>query len=160
MPAVGPDLPGQTKRLSPVTGKDEPPSRSPVSTPSTVVDEYEQDFRHSVTDLARRASRQKDLAVGNPFAHSGEGDPRLDPTSPSFDPDSWVAAVVRTQTEEGVPLRSAGVAWNNLTVRGQSTGAEYQQTVANAPLALLESAVHTLYNRNQKKVDSESRHWV
>lgn len=91
--------------------------------------------------LARTMSRRSSVAPTD-LAHNNPLDPVpdsiLDPftTKDNFDPKAWAKAVWDLQYtgDKAPPTRKAGVAFEDLSVYGYGTDADYQTTVGNAPL--------------------------
>lgn len=87
----------------------------------------------AVHALARRYTQQSThSALGqNPF-HATPGS-QLDPSSDHFSARAWAKAMLHTQLEDPAapPLRTAGVAFQNLNVHGFGSDTDYQKSVGN-----------------------------
>jgi len=84
-----------------------------------------------VHELARRLTEQSVSIGQNPFdAPAGSA---LDPHSENFSPRSWAKALLHLQSRdpEKYPRRTAGVAFQNLSVHGFGSATDYQKTVGN-----------------------------
>lgn len=81
-----------------------------------------------VRELARQLSRHSTTGTisDNPF--SDNSDPRLDPSSPNFSARAWAKALLHLQSrdEKAYPLRTAGIAFRDLSAKGYGGGADYQ----------------------------------
>ncbi|KAH6697541.1 ABC-2 type transporter [Plectosphaerella plurivora] len=124
--------------------------RPPPTHDLPVVDETTDDGRayadeasvlEEVNSLARRSTT-------GPWTHGdpgrifdNHGDETLDPDSPLFDAKRWARAFYQTQVEAlgGLSPNSAGLAFRNLSVGGQSVSDAYQRTVGTAAYGAIES---------------------
>lgn len=70
--------------------------------------------------------------------HFGRNDPNspLNPSSTNFDPRAWTANLAKLKTEQGQGFRHVGLCFQDLSVFGYHTPADFQKTVANIWLAL------------------------
>lgn len=91
-----------------------------------------------LSELAERLSRQSTQSnvLGNPF--EAEEGSALDPHSPHFRYREWAKAMMKLQESEHFPGRTAGVAFENLSVHGYGDATDYQKSVGNVWLQLLE----------------------
>lgn len=104
-------------------------------------------------DLALRASASLPSAEGQ--WHQilyPKSDSSLDPRSPTFDGRSWVKAFVDLYNSN-LPTRprSLGVAFRNLTVYGDTSGARHQNSAGNIFLSAIESVARRLGGVQQSK---------
>lgn len=80
-------------------------------------------------------------------------DPRLDPYSANFDSKFWVQTMhqmFNSDPDYYKPV-SLGVCLKGLRVSGVSVDADYQATVANAPLKVLNAARHFVSKRDESR---------
>lgn len=92
-----------------------------------------------------------DVAGVNPFdGQALQGEPRLDPKSPSFDAKYWVRNMraVRDSDPGHYHHTSMGVAFKDLRAYGRAADADYQATTANAPFKLLGELWDSVANSN------------
>ncbi|KAF4451298.1 putative ABC1 transport protein [Fusarium austroafricanum] len=85
-------------------------------------------------------------------------DPRLDPKSADFEPQSWVKGLLHafSQDKGKHPRYTAGVSWRSLSVHGFSDPTEYQKDVFNVIWRGPLTALNWFANRKQKvKIISE-----
>ena len=84
-----------------------------------------------VHQLARQLTEQSMSAGQNPF-DAPAGSP-LDPNSENFSPRAWAKALLHLQSRdpEKYPQRTAGVAFQKLSVHGFGSATDYQKTVGN-----------------------------
>ncbi|RGP63280.1 atpase [Fusarium longipes] len=114
--------------------------------------ESEPDFhREGVMQLARQLTKKSTTAPGTLFPQA-EGP--LNPHSPSFNAKKWAKAFyeLRTDTSEGNPPRTTGVAFRNLNVFGFGSDTDFQKSVGNVFLeagALIKKLLHD----KQRRVD-------
>lgn len=116
----------------------QPPPVPPVNPPTDVEkipslqDSSNGDDEAEIQKLARLYSTTSASGESeNPFeAPAGSA---VDPTSDNFRARAWVKSMLRlqSQTEQVVQGRSAGIAFRNLSVHGQSTPTDYQKTFGN-----------------------------
>lgn len=95
-----------------------------------------------IRSLAREMSRHSTFLPHEPaslFHPEPESD--LDPNSPSFSPHKWVKTLLRVEDSDPNvgPRRKVGSAFRNLNVHGYAEGADYQKTVANVALSILQT---------------------
>lgn len=111
------------------------------------------DLDFELRDLALRATASLPSAEGrwhqvlNP-----KSDSSLDPQSPTFDGRSWVKTFVDLYNSS-LPTRprSLGVAFRNLTVCGDTSGARHQTSAGNVFLSAIESVARRLGGVQQSK---------
>lgn len=104
------------------------------------------DLDFELRDLALRATESLPSAEGQ--WHQilyPKSDSSLDPRSPTFDGRSWVKAFVDLYNSS-LPARprSLGVAFRNLTVYGDTSGARHQTSAGNIFLSAIESVARRL----------------
>lgn len=117
------------------------PAKSSINERQPMVD---MDFE--LRDLALRATASLPSAEGR--WHQilyPKSDSSLDPRSPTFDGHSWVKAFVDLYNSN-LPTRprSLGVAFRNLTVSGDTSGARHQTSAGNIFLSAIESVARRL----------------
>lgn len=111
------------------------------------------DVDFELRDLALRATASLPSAEGR--WHQilyPKSDSSLDPRSPTFDGRSWVKAFVDLYNSN-LPTRprSLGVAFRNLTVWGDTSGARHQTSAGNIFLSAIESVARRLGGVQQSK---------
>lgn len=102
--------------------------------------------QEGIQQLARTLSRRsfasasqagQSAVLGDPL--HPEADSPFDPFGEQFDSAAWVKAVfaLHTSNPNAPPLRSSGVAFENLLVHGFGSESDYQATVGNMPLKVI-----------------------
>ncbi|KAF9766424.1 hypothetical protein IL306_001186 [Fusarium sp. DS 682] len=132
----------------------------PPSTPQdTEAETTVEDTGVPILQLARTFSLTRTFSALstniNPFLAQ---DPRLDPKSPDFEPESWVKALLHafSQDPSKHPRYTAGVSWRSLSVHGFSDPTEYQKDVFNVLWRGPLGALNWFAKRKQKvKILSE-----
>lgn len=111
------------------------------------------DMDFELRDLALRATASLPSAEGR--WHQilyPKPDSSLDPRSPTFDGRSWVKAFVDLYNSNlSTRPRSLGVAFRNLTVCGDTSGARHQTSAGNIFLSAIESVARRLGGVQQSK---------
>ena len=111
-----------------------------------------------IGDLARHFTHQSRLSTGGPAGSSGAENPNpfefepgsdLDPSSDKFDARKYTRALGGMIRGAGID-RHAGIAYRNMSVHGFGGDADYQSTVSNVPLSLLNSARELVSSRKNK----------
>lgn len=105
-----------------------------------------------VHELARRLTTRSQGPPGTLFPVSATGP--LNPASPDFNARQWAKAFydIRTNTSEGTPPKTAGVAFRNLNVYGFGSATDFQKTVGNAILGGA-TIIKKLRGQKQQRVD-------
>ena len=127
--------------------------RSQLSGGGAVIDN-EQYENQEVRNLARQYSRTSTSDVGlHPF-HADGVDSEIDPNSDNFNGRAWTKAMLRVQKESGQENvgRMAGFAFRNLSAFGYTKGSDFQKTVDNYPLAMMDM-VRGLFGQKGHRVD-------
>lgn len=110
--------------------------------PDESSDDTEFRTAEDIRSLAREMSRHSTFLPHEPASlfHPESGSD-LDPNSPSFSPRKWVKTLLRVEDSDPSvgPRRKVGVAFKNLNVHGYAEGADYQKTVANVALSILQT---------------------
>lgn len=111
------------------------------------------DLDFELRDLALRATASLPSAEGQWHrVLYPKSDSSLDPQSPTFDGRSWVKSFVDLYNSN-LPTRprSLGVAFRNLTVYGDTSGARHQPSAGNIFLSAVESVTRRLGGVQQSK---------
>ncbi|KAF4463341.1 ATPase [Fusarium albosuccineum] len=118
---------------------------------STDDEEPDNRINDEVLELARRLTTQSHAAPGTLFPQS---DGPLNPNSPDFNAKKWAKAFyeLRTDTSQGNPPRTTGVAFKNLNVFGFGTDTDFQKSVGNIFLEA-GTMVKKLLHDKQRRVD-------
>ncbi|KAM0270056.1 hypothetical protein ACHAQH_009556 [Verticillium albo-atrum] len=87
--------------------------------------------------------------VASPF--ESDGDPAMDPTSKSFDLKKWLQNIMSALQQEGISLKSAGVAFKDLSVSGTGDALQLQQTVGSVLQAPLKLGEHFSFAKKEPK---------
>ncbi|KAH7017092.1 ABC-2 type transporter [Ilyonectria destructans] len=105
-----------------------------------------------VVELARRLTTRSQGAPGTLFPVPAEGP--LNPASPNFNARKWARAFydIRTDTSEGTPPKTTGIAFTNLNVYGFGTATDFQKTVGNVFLEGVNS-IKGLFSKKQQRID-------
>ena len=110
-------------------------------------------------DLARVVSRTSHAAstsifgdFENPFSSD---DPRLNPSLPEFDANFFARNMLRLfrSDPEKYPEKKLGVAFRNLGAWGYNQDVNYQSTVGNLPLKLIEQGLSFFSNSEASRID-------
>ncbi len=99
--------------------------------------------------LARKLTAQSiQSSYQSPF--TAEKGSRLDPDSDNFNSQAWAKAFynVRYGSDEGVPARVAGVAFQNLCVEGTGSPTDFQSSVGNSVLK-----IPALFRRGRSRIE-------
>ncbi|KAH7155772.1 ABC-2 type transporter-domain-containing protein [Dactylonectria estremocensis] len=115
-------------------------------------EDQDADKHDEILELARRLTTQSHAAPGTLFPLPSDGP--LNPNSPDFNARKWAKAFyeLRTDTSEGNPPRTTGVAFKNLNVHGFGTDTDFQKSVGNIFLETGTMLKKLLYE-SQKRVD-------
>ncbi|KAK1524570.1 ABC-2 type transporter [Colletotrichum paranaense] len=138
-----------------------PPSSGSYSAGTTTEKEWtkhedaadqETRMNDEVLQLARRYTTQSNAAPGSLFPVPAEGP--LNPSSPDFNARKWAKAFynIRTDTSEGNPPKTTGIAFKNLNVFGYGTSTDYQKSVGNVFLEAA-SLVKKLAGAKEQRID-------
>ncbi|KAI6748140.1 hypothetical protein HG531_008682 [Fusarium graminearum] len=105
----------------------------------------------NVMQLARQLTKRSTAAPGTLFP---QADGPLNPSSPIFNAKKWAKAFyqLRTDTSEGNPPRTTGVAFRNLNVFGFGSDTDFQKSVGNVFLEA-GTLVKKLLHDKQRRVD-------
>jgi ATP-binding cassette, subfamily G (WHITE), member 2, PDR len=103
--------------------------------------------------LARQFTRNSTYSqIGNPFEN--DPDSLIDPYSPNFKPKAWIIAMLKLQSQDSERNlgRSAGIAFRNLSVHGFGTATDYQKSVGNMVLEVV-NVVRQIFGFGQHRID-------
>jgi ABC-type multidrug transport system ATPase subunit len=112
----------------------------------------DEDENKEIRHLARQYSRASGTEpLFHPFDASGAGS-EIDPNSDNFNGRAWTKAMLRLQKQSGQENvgRTAGVAFRNLSAFGYTKGSDFQKTVDNYPLALMDMARGLVGNKGHR----------
>ncbi|KAF3492141.1 ATP-binding cassette transporter [Arthroderma uncinatum] len=111
--------------------------------------------RHSmVQEFARKYSRNGDEAHTKPIFGSTDENSPLNPCGKEFNARAWATHVSLLASETGQGFRRVGLCFQNLSVFGYGTPADYQKDVANIWLALPGMIRRFLFSTaGQKRID-------
>jgi ATP-binding cassette, subfamily G (WHITE), member 2, PDR len=116
-----------------------------------VVNDKETEDSH-VRNLARQYSRASTEIGYHPFDSAGQGS-EVDPNSDNFNGRLWTKSMLKLQRQHGEGVgRTAGFAFRNLSAFGYTKGSDFQKTVDNFPLALVDMA-RGLFGHTGHRVD-------
>ncbi|KAM5349858.1 hypothetical protein ACJ41O_006363 [Fusarium nematophilum] len=117
-------------------------------------DKGEEQVHDEVLQLARRLTTQSHRGGASASLFPLAQDGPLDPNSPKFNAKQWAKAFFKARTEslEGTPPKTTGVAFKNLSVYGFGSDTDFQKSVGNV---LLEAGtmMKNLVRRKQQRVD-------
>ena len=127
------------------------PEKYETEQPSSGVGSSDAEDEAEVKKLARIYSQASTIGE-NPF--EAPADSSINPTSDTFRSRAWTKAMLKLRevSDQHVEPRSAGVAFRNLSVFGQSAATDYQKTVGNYPLEI-PGLVHRLFGQGRRRVD-------
>ncbi|KAH7114874.1 ABC-2 type transporter [Dactylonectria macrodidyma] len=120
---------------------------------SIMLDEDERmELRRIATAMSQR--RRVSVAHAIPESESSVGlvDLALDPESKLFDMEKWLRGVVNDLQKEGIALKRAGVAYQNLVVSGTGDAMQVQQTVGSFLQAPLRLGEHFSFGKKEPKM--------
>ncbi len=116
-----------------------------------IVHDHESENKE-IRDLARQYSRASGSeGEFHPFDQAG-ADSEIDPNSDNFNGRAWTKAMLRLQKESGQEnvARRAGFAFRNLSAFGFSKGSDFQKTVDNYPVAIMDMARGVFGNKGHR----------
>ncbi|KAM0278525.1 hypothetical protein ACHAQH_005092 [Verticillium albo-atrum] len=117
-------------------------------------DDLDQEVRmgEEITQLARRFTSH---SQHQPSLFPLPADGPLNPESPDFNPRKWAKAffALRRSSGDGVPPRTAGIAFRDLSVYGFGTATDYQKTVGNVVLEGVTIFKKLLLRQKQQRID-------
>ncbi|KAH7144143.1 ABC-2 type transporter [Dactylonectria estremocensis] len=119
---------------------------------SIMLDEDERmELRRIATAMSQR--RRASVAHAIPESDSTVGlvDLALDPESKQFDMEKWLRGIVNELQKEGIALKRAGVAYQNLAVSGTGDAMQVQQTVGSFLQAPLRLGEHFSFGKKEPK---------
>ncbi|KAJ5569558.1 uncharacterized protein N7459_008988 [Penicillium hispanicum] len=105
----------------------------------------------AVQDLARQFSQHstESSALPNPFM--SEAGSEVDPTSPSFQPEKWIQAILNLARDEELHLRRiTGVGFRGLNVFGSATTRNIQSTVGGLFSDMVDLARNYMGKKHRK----------
>lgn len=110
----------------------------------------ESNVKEELHELARRYSSQAGPSILFPVAAGGP----LDPGSEKFNARKWANAFynARNDASSNTPLRTSGVAFQNLNVYGFGTPVDFQKTVGNIALET-GTLISQLLGRSKQRID-------
>ncbi|KAM0531440.1 hypothetical protein ACHAP6_007004 [Verticillium nonalfalfae] len=123
--------------------------------PNEVADDglsQEECMEEEITQLARRfTSHSQHQPSLFPLPTNGP----LNPESPDFNPRKWAKAffALRRGCGDGVPPRTTGIAFRDLSVYGFGTATDYQKTVGNLALEGVTVFKKLLLQQKQQRID-------
>lgn len=103
------------------------------------ISHIEQNEIETLTRIATQKSRQHSVVSTHRLASVAEHDPSLDPQSPKFNLQKWLAAVMSDVGRNGRAGQNLGVVFKNLNVYGSGAALQFQETVSSmlsSPLRL------------------------
>jgi len=117
-------------------------------------DEEDKRREDEVHTLARRLTTKSSYTEADQSPFEATGDSKLNPRSPHFNGKAWARAMLNYHLRDpkAHPIRTAGLAFRNLSAFGYGASTDYQKNVFNV---LLESwgLVQRLLRINQRRID-------
>ncbi|KAK9235227.1 ABC-2 type transporter-domain-containing protein [Lipomyces kononenkoae] len=123
-----------------------------------------EEYEERVTQLAREVTRLSIYSdPGRVQSESGEGlnpflddsnDARLDPFSEKFSAKFFIKAMldIVARDPETFPVRTAGIAFKDLSAHGFGSSTDYQKTVLNILLDIASSSVSWINRSNRRRI--------
>ncbi|KAJ5198072.1 CDR ABC transporter [Penicillium cinerascens] len=111
-------------------------SEGPLYEPISLIDQNERD---TLTRIATEQSRRQSIVPTHRLASVAEHDPALNPQSPNFNLQKWLAAAMTDVGRDGRKGRNMGIVFKNLNVYGSGAALQFQETVSSllsSPLRL------------------------
>ncbi|KAJ5118857.1 CDR ABC transporter [Penicillium atrosanguineum] len=99
----------------------------------------EQNEIETLTRIATQQSRRQSMVPTHRLASVAEHDPSLDPQSPKFNLQKWLAAAMTDADKDGRTGQNMGIVFKNLNVYGSGAALQFQETVSSmlsSPLRL------------------------
>ncbi|KAF7554878.1 hypothetical protein G7Z17_g2591 [Cylindrodendrum hubeiense] len=119
---------------------------------SMMLDEDERmELRRIATAMSQRR-RASHATIPETDSTIGLVDLALDPESKSFDLAKWLQNTINELQAEGISLKQAGVAYQNLTVSGTGDALQLQQTVGSFLQAPLRLGEHFSFGKKEPKM--------
>ncbi|KAK9429132.1 ABC-2 type transporter-domain-containing protein [Lipomyces doorenjongii] len=122
------------------------------------------EYEDRVTQLARQLTQlsvysdpgrvQSESNEGlNPFL-DGSTDPRLDPFSEKFSAKFFIKAMldIVSRDPETYPVRTAGIAFKELSAHGFGSSTDYQKTALNVVLDIVNASVNSITKANRRRI--------
>lgn len=136
---------GQLGESKSETASQYSPEQENDHTGSTSFGRLSRTFSHSLTRIPTNI---------NPFLDTSNS-PILDPYSDKFNALEWTKHVehIRSQDPETYQSKVAGVSFKNLSAYGYGSSADYQKTVGNLPLDLVNFFKNTLSRKKGQKIE-------
>ncbi|KAK9454813.1 ABC-2 type transporter-domain-containing protein [Dipodascopsis uninucleata] len=118
-------------------------------------------LNEQITNLARQITRLSTFSEGsqhaeglNPFLDSSE-DPRLDPFNENFSPAYFIRTLlsITSRDPDTYPVRTAGIAFKNLSAHGFGSSSDYQKTVVNVFASITTQVVNSVSGKKGRRID-------
>ncbi|KAM0430112.1 hypothetical protein ACHAPT_006118 [Fusarium lateritium] len=110
-----------------------------------------QELQRIATSLSQRRQSLAAVSSGIPDLTPDAQDPALDPTSKEFDLAQWLPHFMQQLQDEGVSLKSAGVAYKDLNVSGTGAALQLQKTLGDIVQAPLRIGEHLSFGNKEPK---------
>ncbi|KAL4924501.1 ABC-transporter extracellular N-terminal-domain-containing protein [Aspergillus undulatus] len=113
-------------------------------------EDFDAQVNSDLQDFARRLSTQSTNVEGHSMFSSPNE--KLDPSDPGFDPRVWLKTLKESfiRPSGGASLRTAGMAFANLSVHGYGSDTDYQRTVGSSVLRLLLAVKDMVLSRTNR----------
>lgn len=111
-------------------------SEGPLYEPISLIDQNERD---TLTRIATEQSHRQSIVPTHRLASVAEHDPALNPQSPNFNLQKWLAAAMTDVSREGRKGQNMGIVFKDLNVYGSGAALQFQETVSSllsSPLRL------------------------
>ena len=113
-------------------------------TRSEINNDERRDLQRALTNLTM--SRQ-----GTRYSIAEPNDPRMDPSSDSFDLTKFLRSFRHYLEEEGVEMKSLSVVYKNLNVYGSGAALQLQKTVADMLMAPIRPQEFFSFGKKERK---------
>lgn len=116
-------------------------------------DQNENRMSHELQTLARKYSTNQQTNESPDLLFPVPPESSLDPNSPNFNARKWAKSYYASRSTASTgQLRTAGIAFDNLDVYGFGTSADYQSTVANVALGVMD-VYRKITGKSQQRID-------
>jgi ATPase subunit of ABC transporter with duplicated ATPase domains len=125
-----------SETLSEDRGKASSETEGPLYKPISLIDQNETE---TLTRIATEQSRRQSVVPTHRLASVAEHDPSLNPQSPNFNLQKWLAAAMTDAGRDGRTGQTMGIVFKNLNVYGSGAALQFQETVSSllsSPLRL------------------------
>ncbi|RSM18243.1 hypothetical protein CDV31_002969 [Fusarium ambrosium] len=110
-----------------------------------------QELQRIATSISQRRQSLAAVSSGIPDLTPDAQDPALDPMSKDFDLAQWLPHFMQQLQDEGVSLKTAGVAYKDLSVSGTGAALQLQQTLGDVIQAPMRIGEYLSFGKKEPK---------